>query len=211
MFRSDVHPTETAIDTPAQPQNLFFNGPQGSSVGHVTAFTGMFTTDDGMNSATFSTNANAPPLLPGIPPLPASTFDIGAVSGQPASCNSAAPGPASGPTNVFCPGTGFVSLNAGFCTDTNGMLCPTGPLSPVGSPKVNFSYPGLSEGGLLILTMDPSTYAIAVTSVPAMFTGGHFGGQGRPSTASMSGTIGAPVSPPTATTPAFRRRAVTRK
>jgi hypothetical protein len=207
VFRSDVHPTVTAIDTPAQPQNLYFNGPQGISIGHVTAFTGMFTTDDGMNSATFSTNAAAPPLLVGVPPLPSATFDIGAVTGQPASCNNASPGPQSGPTNVFCPGTGFVSANAGLCTDTNGMLCPTGSLSGFGSPRVNFSYPGMSEGGLLILTMDPATYAITVSSVPGNFTGGHFGGQGRPSTASMSGTIGAPVSPPTATTPASRRRA----
>jgi hypothetical protein len=207
VFRSDVHPTVTAIDTPAQPQNLYFNGPQGISIGHVTAFTGTFTTDDGMNSATFSTNAGAPPLLVGVPPLPSATFDIGAVAGQPASCNSASPGPQSGPTNVFCPGTGFVSANAGLCTDTNGMLCPTGSLSGFGSPRVNFSYPGLSEGGLLILTMDPATYAISVSSVPGNFIGGHFGGQGRPSTASMSGTIGAPVSAPTTTTPASRRRA----
>ena len=207
VFRSDVHPTETAIDTPAQPQDLFFNGPQGISIGHVTAFTGTFTTDDGTKTATFSTNAAAPPLLPGIPPLPASTFDIGAVSGQPASCNSALPGPQTGPTNVFCPGTGFIGSNAGFCTDTDGTLCPSGSLSGFGSPRVNFSYPGMSEGGLIILTMDPATYAITVSSVPGMFTGGHFGGQGRPSTASVSGTIGAPVSPPTATTPASRRRA----
>jgi hypothetical protein len=74
VFRSDVHPTVTAIDTPAQPQNLYFNGPQGISIGHVTAFTGMFTTDDGMNSATFSTNAAAPPLLVGVPPLPSATL-----------------------------------------------------------------------------------------------------------------------------------------
>jgi hypothetical protein len=65
----------------------------------------------------------------------------------------------------------------------------------------------MSEGGLLILTMDPATYAITVSSVPGNFSGGHFGGQGRPSTASMSGTIGAPLSPPTMTTPAFRRSA----
>jgi hypothetical protein len=208
VFRSDVHPTVSAIDTPARPQNLYFNGPQGVSIGHVTAFTGTFTTDDGTKSATFSTNPNAPPLTVGVPPLPASTFDIGAITGQPASCNNASPGPQSGPTNVFCPGTGFVSLDAGSCTDTDGTLCPSGSLSAFGSPKVNFSYPGKSEGGLLVFTMDPTTYAISVTSVPGTFSGGHFGGVGRPSTASMSGTIGAPVSPPTTTTPASRRRAV---
>ncbi len=207
VFRSDVHPTVNAIDTPAQPQSLYFNGPQGISIGHVTAFTGTFTTDDGTKSATFSTDANAPPLTVGVPPLPASTFDIGAITGQPASCNNASPGPQSGPTNVFCPATGFVSQNAGTCTDTDGTLCPSGSLSSFGSPKVNFSYPGKSEGGLLMLTMNPSTYAISVTSVPGNFVGGHFGGQDRPSTASMSGTIDAPMSPPTATTPASRRRA----
>ena len=208
VFRSDVHPTVNSIDTPAQPQNLFFNGPQGISIGHVTAFTGTFTTDDGTKSATFSTNPNAPPLTVGVPPLPPSTFDIGAVTGQPASCNNASPGPQNGPTNVFCPATGFVSQGAGSCSDTDGTLCPSGSLSGFGSPKVNFSYPGMSEGGLLVLTMDPTTYAISVTSVPGTFTGGHFGGTGRPSTASMSGTIGAPVSAPTSTTPASRRRAV---
>jgi hypothetical protein len=207
VFRSDVHPTVSAIDTPAQSQNLYFNGPQAISVGHVTAFTGGFTTDDGMNSATFSTNAGAPPLLVSVPPLPASTFDIGAVAGQPASCNSASPGPQAGPTNVFCPGTGFISQGVGSCTDTDGTLCPSASLSAFGSPKVNFSFPGMSEGGLIVLTMDPTTYAISVSSVPGMFVGGHFGGTGRPSTASVSGTIGAPVSPPTTTTTASRRRA----
>jgi len=208
VFRSDVHPTVSAIDTPARPQNLFFNGPQGISIGHVTAFTGTFTTDDGTKSATFFTNPNAPPLSVGVPPLPPSTFDIGAVTGQPASCNNASPGPQTGPTNVFCPATGFVSQGAGSCSDTDGTLCPSGSLSVFGSPKVNFSYPGMSEGGLLVLSMDPATYAISVTSVPGTFTGGHFGGTGRPSTASMSGTIGAPVSPPKTTTPASRGRAV---
>jgi hypothetical protein len=207
VFRSDVHPTVSSIDTPAQPQNLYFNGPQAVSIGHVTAFTGTFTTDDGTKSATFSTNAGAPPLLTGIPPLPPSTFDIGAVTGQPASCNNASPGPQAGPTNVFCPGTGFVSQGVGSCSDTDGTLCPSGSLSGFGSPKVNFSFPGMSEGGLIVLTMDPTTYAISVTSVPGMFVGGHFGGTGRPSTASVTGTIGAPVSPPPTTTPASRRRA----
>ncbi len=207
VFRSDVHPTVNTIDTPAQPQNLYFNGPQGSSIGHVTAFTGSFTTDDGTSTATFSTNPNAPPLTAGVPPLPPSTFDIGAVTGQPASCNNASPGSQNGPNNVFCPATGFVSNDVGTCTDTDGTLCPSGSLSAFGSPKVNFSYPGKSEGGLLVFTMDPATYAISVTSVPGTFSGGHFGGLGRPSTASMSGTIDAPVSRPTATTPASRRRA----
>jgi hypothetical protein len=203
VFRSDVHPFVDTIDTAAQKQNLYFNGPQGVSIGHVTAFTGSFTTDDGMNSATFSTNSGAAPLTPAVPPLPASTFDIGALPGQPASCNNGSSGAQGGAYNVFCPGVGFISLDVGSCTDTNGTLCP----GTTFSPEVTFSYPGRGEGGLLILTMDPTTYAIAVSSNQASFSSGHFGGTGRPSTASMSGTIGAPVSAPTSTTPASRRRA----
>jgi hypothetical protein len=202
VFRSDVHPFVGTIDTAAQKQNLFFNGPQGISIGHVTAFTGTFTTDDGMNSATFSTNTSAPPLTPAVPPLPSSTFDIGAEPGQPASCNNSSPGAQGGAYNVFCPALGFISLNVGSCADTNGMLCPGAAFSP----EVTFSYPGKGEGGLIILTMDPTSYAITVTSNQASFSGGHFGGVGRPSTASVSGTIGAPVSAPTSTTPASRRR-----
>jgi hypothetical protein len=204
VFRSDVHPFVGTIDTTAQKQNLFFNGPQGISIGHVTAFTGTFTTDDGMNSATFSTNSGAAPLTPAVPPLPSSTFDIGAEPGQPASCNNSSPGAQGGAYNVFCPALGFISLDVGSCSDTNGTLCP----GTAFSPSVTFSYPGKGEGGLLILTMDPTSYAIAVSSNQASFSGGHFGGAGRPSTASMSGTIGAPVSAPTSTTPASHRRAV---
>jgi hypothetical protein len=201
-FRSDVHPTVGTIDTAAQPQNLYFNGPQAVSSGAVTAFNGTFTTSDGMYTATFFTLANAPPLTPGVQPLPPSTFDIGAVGGQSAPCNNSMPGPQAGSFNVFCPGSGFVSLNVGSCSDDDsGMLCGGSY-----SPSVKFGFPAGGEGGLLILTMDPASYAISVSSNAASFSGGHFQGTGRPSTASMTGTIGAPVFAPTSATPAYLRR-----
>jgi hypothetical protein len=204
-FRSDVHPTVGTIDTAAQPQNLYFNGPQAVSTGAVTAFNGTFTTSDGMYTATFFTSPNAPPLSPGVLPLPPSTFDIGAVGGQPAPCTNSMAGPQAGSPNVFCPGSGFVSLNVGSCSDDDsGMLCGASNFSPT----VKFGFPSGGEGGLLMLTMDPASYAISVSSNAASFSGGHFAGTGRPSTASMSGTIGAPVFSPTSTTPASRRRSV---
>jgi hypothetical protein len=206
--RADVHPTVPQIDFSPEPQNLSFVGPEGNSTANVTAFNGTFTSvDEGdpptMYHATFSLAPNAAAMSPTAPPLTSGTFDIGAYQGQPSPCNNAYPGVQGGPGNVFCPVAAFDSLDAGTCSDDDsGNLC-SGNLSP----SVNFGLPpGVGHvGGQLTLTMDPATYAIAVSSTQATFTSAHFNGSGRMATASMTGTFGAPVSPPSGTTPALRR------
>ena len=202
-FRADVHPVVTSIDSAPQPQNLTFNGPTGVSTAAISAFQGSFTPTNGLDTATFSLGPPVPDMTPTYAvPLPAATFAIGAVTSQPATCNNGLPGPQTGPTNVFCPSVGMSSVNVGLCSDTSGTLCPKVSYSPI----INFSYPlGSAAGSLLIFTMDLSTYAITVTANPALYVGGHFGGTGRPTTATMSGTILPPTSPPTKATPATTR------
>jgi hypothetical protein len=201
-FRADVHPTVSQIDTAAQPQNLYFLMPEGDSTAAVTAFNGTFTTNDGMYTATFSVNPSAPIMTAGMPPLTAPAFDIGAIAAQPAPCNNGSPGPQGGAGTVLCPEMGFVSLDAGFCSDDDsGDLCP----GSIFSPRFAFGQGGKPGDGLLILTMDPSTYAITVSSNQASGQSGHFGGGNRPSTATMSGTLQPAAFPPTATTPAGLR------
>jgi hypothetical protein len=208
--RDDVHPTVPQIDFSPVPQNFTFTGPQGNSSANVTAFSGTFTTvDEGtppptMYHATFALNPGAAPMPPAPPPLPFGSFDVGAYGGQPAPCNNARAGPQGGPGNVFCPVAAFSSIDSGTCSDDDsGNLC-----SGFLSPSVNFGLPpGVGHvGGQLTLTMDPSTYAITVTSSPASFLSSHFGGGSfdRQATASMTGTFNAPIGPPTSATPALR-------
>jgi hypothetical protein len=192
-FRADVHSFAQTIEAAAVPQNLTISGPIGSSTVVVTKFEGDFTTSDGSATATFSLLPSAPAMTPVYSqPVPDGLFGIAAYSGQPASCNNGLYGPQPGPTNVFCPATGFRSVDVGTCTDSDGTLCPDEAFSPA----VGFSVPGGNEGGLLVFTMDPMSYVISVSSTPGVFSGGHFGGTDRPSTASMTGTIQAPSSPP---------------
>jgi hypothetical protein len=201
-FRGDVHSTVGEIDTPAQPQNFYFSMPEGDSTATFTAFNATFETSDGMHDATFSLNPAAPILTAAAPPLPASTFGIGPLAGQPASCNDAMPGVVGVSTYVFCPQMGFVSLNIGLCSDDAGTLCPGTNFSP----SFAFGKGNVAGDGLLILTMAPSTYAVTVSSTQAAGQSGHFGGGNRPSTATMSGTLQAATFPPTSTTPASLRR-----
>jgi len=148
--------------------------------------------------------------VPGPPSgsgVAAGTFDVGAYGGQPAPCNNARAGPQGGAGNVFCPVAAFASVDSGTCSDDDsGNLCGTAFLSP----SVNFGLPpGVGHvGGQLILTMDPTTYAIAVTSNQATFMSSHFHGSSydRSATASMIGTFNAPLYAPTSSTPALRRR-----
>jgi hypothetical protein len=214
--RDDVHPTVPQIDFSPVPQNFTFTGPEGNSRATVTMFNGTFTTvDEGtppptMYHATFALAQNAAPMVPGIPTgqgVPSGTFDIGAYGGQPPPCNNARAGPQGAAGNVFCPVAAFDSLDTGTCSDDDsGDLC--GP--PILSPLVNFGLPpGVGHvGGQLILTMDPSTYAISVTSNQASFLSSHFGGASydRQATAAMSGAFGTPLSPPGSATPAYHRR-----
>jgi len=200
-FRADVHLVATSIDAEAEPQNLTFYGPMGVSTASITEFDGEFRTSNGLDMATFSLGPPVPAMTPVyILPLTGDTFAVGAVTSQPATCNSGTPGPqVEGPTNVFCPAVGLNSFDVGLCSDNSGTLCPKVNYSPV----IDFSYPpGSALGSLLILTMDPTTYAITVTSNEASYMSSHFGGTGRPTTADMTGTIQAPLSPPTTTTPA---------
>ena len=214
--RADVHPTVQTIDESPAPQNLSFTGPQGNSTANVTQFQGTFTTvDEGdppaQYTVTFALAPNALPMTPAAPPVPAGSFDVGAYGGQPAPCNNAMPGPQGGPGNVFCPVAAFDSLDSATCSDDDsGNLC-SGYLSP----SVNFGLPpGVGHvGGQLILTMDPSTYAITVTSNSTTFQSSHFDGitKDRTATASMTGTFNAPLNAPTSTTPAIRRRQTIRR
>jgi hypothetical protein len=213
--RADVHPTVPTIDASAVPQNLTFVAPQGNSTANVTQFQGTFTTvDEGdpptMYTVTFALAPNAAPMTPVSPPLHSGTFDVGAYGGQPPPCNNAYSGPQGGPGNVFCPVAAFESLDSATCNDDDsGALC-----SGYISPSLNFGLPpGVGHvGGQLTLTMDPSSYAITVTSTPATFQSSHFDGSSydRTATGSMTGTFNPPLNAPTSTTPAIRRRQATR-
>ena len=216
-IRADVHPTVPQIDFSPEPQNFTFTGPEGNSRATVTALSGTFTTvDEGtppptMFHATFALNPNAAAMVPGLPSgqgVPSGTFDVGAYGGQPSPCNNARAGPQGGPGNVFCPVAAFNSVDTGTCSDDDsGNLC-----SGFLSPSVNFGLPpGVGHvGGQLMLTMDPVTYAISVTSTQATFESSHFDGGSfdRMATAAITGSFNAPLSPPTSTTPAIRRARV---
>ena len=215
-IRDDVHATVPQIDASAVPQNFTFTGPQGNSGATVTAFNGTFTSvDEGtppptMYHATFALAQGAATMVPGMPSgqgVPSGTFDIGAYGGQPSPCNNARAGPQGVQGNVFCPVAAFDSLDTGTCNDDDsGLLCGGGLLSP----SLNFGLPpGVGHvGGQLILTMDPSTYAITVTSNPATFMSSHFDGESydRSATGSMMGSFSLPLNAPTSTTPALRGR-----
>ena len=215
-FRDDVHPMVPQIDASAVPQNFTFTEPEGNSSATVTAFNGTFTTvDEGtppptMYHATFALAQNAAPMVPAMPSgqgVPSGTFDVGAYGGQPSPCNNGRAGAQGEPGNVFCPVAAFDSLDTGMCSDDDsGALCGRATLSPL----LNFGLPpGVGHvGGQLILTMDPSTYAITVTSNPATFMSSHFDGTiyDRSATGTMMGSFNLPLNAPTSTTPALRRR-----
>ena len=204
-FRADVHPVVPQIDFSPEPQNLAFNNIEGDSFGNVTAFNGTFTSDgNDPHTATFSLVPDPTAMAPAPTPLPANSFIIGALPGQPAPCNNGLPGPQAGPTGVFCPGLGFKSEDAASCSDDDsGDFCPTAFISPA----IGFGFSGSqSVGGLILFSMDPSSYAVSVTSTTANFTrDGGFAGFGGSATASVSGSFQPPFQPPTATTPAVRR------
>jgi hypothetical protein len=88
----------------------------------------------------------------------------------------------------------------GSCT---GSLCPGGDLSfgAVFGWTIN-STPGINFG-TLVFTMDSTTYAVTVTTTPALITtdGDRFIGNGTEST-SVTGSVVSPTSPPSAATPA---------
>ena len=197
-FRADVHPTVPVIDTTPMPQNLAFTAIEGDSTAQVTVLTGTFQTSDGQHSAQMALSPAAGTLAVGPPPF-SNTFDIGARAGQPATCNNSMAGPQSGPTTVFCPAVGFSSAGAGTCTDDGSGLCASAAWDATGT----FSLPTASGDGLLTFTMNPETYAIAVTESDAGENANLFE-TSTYVTGGVTGTINAPVAAPNDDTPALR-------
>ncbi len=207
-FRSDVHPVAPAIDASPEPQNLYFPQVEGNSTATITSLDGRFTASYGspVAVAVFSLNA-AEPMSIGDLPLSRGSgrFNIGPRADQPAPCNEGEPGPADGAGDVFCPLFEYTSAWVGSCkaTPETSNLCADVDTFPVeGGIGVSATN---ADPGVVQFTMDPSTYAITVSSAPGAFTR-QFGLGEWPATASLSGTIGAPVAAPNSATPASRAR-----
>jgi hypothetical protein len=197
-FRADVHQTVPAIDTTPVPQNLAFTAVEGDSTAQVTGLTGTFQTSDGKHSAQMALSPVGT-LAAGPPPF-SNTFDIGARSGEPATCNNSMAGPQAGPTTVFCPAVGYSAAGAGTCTDDGSGLCSSAVWNATGT----FGVPNASGGdGLLVFTMNPTTYAITVTESDAGENANLFETSAYV-TGGVNGTINAPVAVPTGSTPSLR-------
>lgn len=206
-FRADVHPTVQTIDTAPVPQNFAFTAVEGDSTAQVTSITGLFTTDDGKHSASFGETPTAASLPAGPPPF-SNDFDLGAVAGAPAtSCNNSTPGPPGGPrAGSFCPGIGFEAAGQGTCSDDAGTLCT----SAVWNANGIFGNSKAVNDGLLVFTLDPTTYAVTVSSLAANTTATLFEVTGVRVAGSVGGTIGPPVNPPSATNTGASRLRLTR-
>jgi hypothetical protein len=210
-FRSDVHPVVPTIDASPEPQNLYFPQVEGNSTATITSLDGRFTASYGhpVPIAVFSLNA-VEAMSPGALPLSrgSGTFNVGPTGGQPSPCNNGDPGPSGGAGNVFCPLFEYTSALVGSCTATpdTSDLCAHFETFPVeGGIGVTATN---ADPGVVQFTMDPSTYAITVSSAPEAFTRS-FGLGEWPATASLAGTIDAPVAAPDSATPAARARAAT--
>jgi beta-lactam-binding protein with PASTA domain len=201
-FRADVHPVVQTVDAVPVPQNFMFSGLMGSSQGSLTAYSAAISGANG-GSATFSPAAPEPTMTSGYP-LPLSEGQFNIVGNVPPyllpTCNNGLPGPQPDPTTVFCPLIYMYPQNPGSCS---GALCPGGDLSfgAVFGWTIN-STPGINFGTLMF-TMDSTTYAVTVTTTPALITtdGDRFIGNGTEST-SVTGSVVSPTSPPSAATPA---------
>jgi hypothetical protein len=146
-----VHPTVQTIDTDPVPQNFAFSGVEAGSSAQVTSITGSFTTSDGKHTATFGLSPTAATMAPAPPPF-SNSFDLGAVTGQPTTCNSGIQGPAqqSGAAPFFCPGIGYDAPLAKTCVDDGSGLC----VAAFWDAKGAFSDPSTPDDGLLIFEMD---------------------------------------------------------
>ncbi len=208
-FRSDVHPVVPAIDASPEPQNLYFPQVEGNSTATITSLDGRFTASSGspVPIAVFALSAVEPMTIGALPLSRGSgTFNVGPAADQPAPCNDGEPGPTSGAGNVFCPLFEYTSASVGSCNATpeSSNLCAGFDTFPVeGGIGVSATN---ADPGVVQFTMDPSTYAITVSSAPGAFTR-QFGLGEWPATASLTGTIGAPVAAPDSATPASRARA----
>jgi hypothetical protein len=206
LFRADVHPLVQTVDATPVPQNFVFSGLMGSSRAILTAYNAAI---DGANGDTtiFSLADPAPTMVSGYPlPLNPGQFNIvGNLPGYlPPTCNNGLPGPQPGPTTVFCPLIYMYPQDPGPCA---GSLCPGDDPSfdAVFGWTINTA-PGINFG-TLVFTMDPTTYAVTVTSTPASITtdGDRFIGNGTESF-SVTGSVGSPTSAPSMSTPAGIRK-----
>jgi hypothetical protein len=209
-FRSDVHPVVPTIDASPQPQNLYFPQVEGNSTATITELDGHFTASYGrpVPVADFSLTAVAPMSIGALPLNRGSgNFYVGATADQPAPCNSGEPGVSGGAGNVFCPLFEYTSTPVGSCVATpeTSDLCDEYATFPV-EGGIGVSAPTDSDPAPVEFTMDPSTYAITVSTEPEAFTR-QFGLGEWPAHGSLAGTIGAPVAAPDAATPASRARA----
>ena len=197
-----MHPVVPSIDTSPQPQNFAFSNVEGSSTGALTTYNGSFeTSGTSPKTATFTAASPAPVWQPVLPPLHAGTFEIRAFANQPSPCNAGSSGPSATPNDVFCPITGFFAdPDTIQCVDDDsGNLCTPDEISGISSYGGPFD-----AGGILSFTLNPATYAIAVSGTSVTFTSDQFYGF-QAATANMTGSVNAPLYAPGATTPAFRR------
>jgi hypothetical protein len=209
-LRADVHPVVTAIDTAPVPQNLFFPQVMGNSTAPISGLQGGYGYTDAQGAdqtVTFTLTPAAFSLVlaPALPPLPDGTFELHAppVGGaQPEACNAATPGPAAtGDGTVYCPFVGFKPGPIGACTDTGS----TSGCTVSGNWLTSFGISYAGNGGVMMLTLNPSNYQMSLTTTPGSFDDGmSFGGTGRTGTSSLNGTFNAPINPPSAATPALR-------
>jgi hypothetical protein len=203
-FRSDVHPTVPVIDTTPAPQNFTFSNVQGNSTAQFTVYGGSFVSDDGKSSAVISLAPNSPLMTPALPPLSPGNFEVRAFTEgmQPSPCNSGLPGVQGAPGNVLCPITGsYDTTSIVQCSDTGQDAICQQPstldvLSSYGAP--------IDAGGLLTMTMG-TNYSVSVAGTTSNYQSYLFFGAEssslRPATATMSGTIGAPLYAPTFSVP----------
>lgn len=209
-FRADVAPVVPKIDATPAPQNFAFGNVEGDSTAAITAYDGGYTSDDGKVVATFVSNATSAALTPVLPPLAPGTFEVRSFPSQPAPCNNGLPGVQGDPaSNVFCPITGwFANTDVAQCIDSGeNSACPGGSIYDI----VGSYGGGFDAGGIISLTMDPSTYAIRATGTTEPYQSLHFGGgdslSTRPGTATMTGTFSPPMDPPYFPSPVTPQRA----
>lgn len=208
-FRADVHPVVTQIDTTPQPQNFVFAGVMGDSRTSLTFADARFRSSDGLNSAQWSL---AQPITTQTPvyaaPVSSGTFLVSPYTGadHDVGCNSGLSGPqTSGPTNVFCPFGGINVANALTCSDSDGTLC----VAPTYGYTGYYGYPpSVAEGsfvrgydGLLVFTLNPTTYEVTFTSNPASLVEDYLFNASETITITLAATIQPPLNAPKAAAP----------
>ena len=204
-FRADVHKTVQTIDTAPMAQNFAIQNVEANSTATVANYSGTFDSDDGKISSTYALSPTIPALTSGFPPLQPGTFEVRSFpeGSQPAPCNNGNPGPEGDAGNVLCPITGWYIPDGSLtCTDSG---------ENDGCPDVSVydqlgSYGGgFDAGGLLTMTMNPTTYAVSVVGTPTTYDSIHFGaadgGSLDPATATMTGEIANPSYTPSPTGP----------